>query len=143
MISPLTEGQVRDYRRVATVPPNLTDANVLIADKIYDSDWFREALTDLRIERCIPGRTNRKAPFLYDTDHYQQRERIERMFGRLNGYLSSIDQSTDGQRAAHRNQIRSMRSHVHERHLHRSYRHLLVISPVPSLPRKSRRSNAR
>lgn len=63
--------------------PDLPDANVLIAGKGYDSDWFREALTDLEIEPCIPGRANRKAPILYDTDLRKQRNRIERMFGRL------------------------------------------------------------
>ena len=79
----LTEGQVSDYRGAATVLPDLPDANVLIADKGYDSDWFREALTDLKIEPCIPGRANRKAPIPYDADLYKQRNRIERMFGRL------------------------------------------------------------
>ena len=29
---------------------DLPDAEVLIADKGYDSDWFREALTSLQIE---------------------------------------------------------------------------------------------
>jgi transposase len=75
--------RVSDCRGAATVLSDLPDAKVLIADKGYDSDWFREALTDLDIEPCIPGRANRKAPVLYDTDLYKQRNRIERMFGRL------------------------------------------------------------
>ena len=83
MILLLTEGQVSDYRGAATVLPDLPDADTLIADKGYDSDWFREALTDLKIEPCIPGRANRKAPIVYDADLYKQRNRIERMFGRL------------------------------------------------------------
>ena len=29
--------------------PDLPDADVLIADKGYDSDWFRQALSDLKI----------------------------------------------------------------------------------------------
>jgi len=33
------------------VLPALPDATVLIADKGYDSDWFREALTNLEITR--------------------------------------------------------------------------------------------
>jgi transposase len=75
--------RVSDCRGAATVLSDLPDAKVLIADKGYDSDWFREALTDLDIEPCIPGRANRKTPVLYDTDLYKQRNRIERMFGRL------------------------------------------------------------
>ena len=76
MILLLTEGQVSDYRGAATVLPDLPDADVLIADKGYDSDWFREALTGLKIEPCIPGRANRKAPILYDADLYKQRNQV-------------------------------------------------------------------
>jgi transposase len=117
----LTEGQVSDYRGAATVLPDLPDADVLIADKGHDSDWFREALTDLKITPCIPGRANRKAPIPYDADLYKQRNRIERMFGRLKLL------------ATHRHPTRPLRPHLHERHLHRSYRHLLVVSPEPRL----------
>jgi transposase len=46
----LTEGQVSDYRGAATMLPSLPDADMLIADKGYDSDWFREALACLGIE---------------------------------------------------------------------------------------------
>ncbi len=79
----LTEGEVSDYRGAATVLPALPEATVLIADKGYDSDPLREALIALKIEPCIPGRKNRKAPVPYDPALYKQRNRIERMFGRL------------------------------------------------------------
>ena len=72
-----------DYRGAATVLPALPEADVLIADKGYDSDWFREALSDLHIEPCIPSRSNRKEPIDYDKNLYKTRNRIERMFGRL------------------------------------------------------------
>ena len=38
----LTEGQVSDYRGAATMLPSLPDADMLIADKGYGSDWFRD-----------------------------------------------------------------------------------------------------
>jgi transposase len=79
----LTEGQVSDYRGAATVLPALPQADILIADRGYDSDWFRQALTERGIEPCIPGRKNRKQHIDYDADRYKQRNRIERMFGRL------------------------------------------------------------
>jgi transposase len=79
----LTEGQVSDYRGAATVLQTLPDAEVLIADKGYDSNWFRQALSDLDITPCIPGRKNRKAPVAYDTKIYKRRNLVERMFGRL------------------------------------------------------------
>jgi hypothetical protein len=43
----------RDYRGAATMLPSLPDADMLIADKGYDSDWFREALASLGIQPCI------------------------------------------------------------------------------------------
>jgi transposase len=79
----LTEGQVSDYRGAATILPTLPDANMLIADKGYDSDWFREGLAGMGIEPCIPGRSGRRQPVEYDEQAYKQRNRIERMFGRL------------------------------------------------------------
>ena len=83
MILLLTEGQVSDYRGAATVLPALPDADMLIADKGYDSDRFRDALRSLGITPCIPGRTSRKRAIEYDAVRYKQRNRIERMFGRL------------------------------------------------------------
>jgi transposase len=103
----LTEGRVSDYRGAATVLTDLPEADVLIADNGYDSDWFREALTVLEITPCIPGRTNRKAPVPYDAVLYKQRNRIERMFGRLKDWRRI---ATRYDRCA---------PHLHERHLHR------------------------
>ena len=79
----LTEGQVSDYRGAATVLPALPDADTLIADRGYDSNWFHEALADREIEPCIPGCKNRKEPIEYDVGLYKQRNLIERMFGRF------------------------------------------------------------
>ncbi|WP_148560966.1 IS5 family transposase [Magnetospira sp. QH-2] len=79
----LTEGQVSDYRGADTMLPAFPDADDLIADRGYDSDRFRQALLDLGIEPCIPGRSNRKEEILYDKALYKQRNLIERMFGRL------------------------------------------------------------
>jgi transposase len=55
----------------------------MIADKGYDSGWFRQALSRLKISPCIPGRSNRKAPITYDTKIYRQRNLVKRMFSRL------------------------------------------------------------
>ena len=79
----LTEGQVSDHRGAASILPALPPADILIADKRHDSDWFRQALMSLGIEPCIPGRNGRKKPVEYDEHTYKQRNRIERMFGRL------------------------------------------------------------
>jgi transposase len=46
-------------------------------------DWFRQALSDLDITPCIPGRKNRKAPVAYDTKIYKRRNLVERMVAGL------------------------------------------------------------
>ncbi len=79
----LTEGQVSDYKGAATVLPALPEADTLIADRGYDSDWFRAGLEDLGIEACIPGRRGRKSPVAYDEVRYRERNLIERMYGKL------------------------------------------------------------
>lgn len=79
----LTEGQTSDYRGALATLPALPDANTLIADRGYDSNWYREALNDKGITPCIPGRKNRKQPIAYDETQYRQRNLIERMFGKL------------------------------------------------------------
>ena len=86
----LTEGQVSDYRGASTVLPALPDAKLMLPDRCYESDWFREALASLGIAPCIPVRKNRKQPIQYDTERYKQRNRIERMVGRLKDFLSAI-----------------------------------------------------
>ena len=90
MILLLTEGQVSDYRGASTVLPALPDAKLMLADRCYESDWFREALASQGIAPCTPVRKNRKQPIQYDTERYKQRNRIERMVGRLNDFLSAI-----------------------------------------------------
>jgi transposase len=62
------------------LPP---DATMMIADRGYYSDWFRQALFGLKISPYILGRSSRKAPVTYDIEIYKQRNSVERMFGRL------------------------------------------------------------
>ncbi|MBB3810408.1 transposase [Pseudochelatococcus contaminans] len=65
------------------MPAVLPPAANLIADKGYDSNWFRQALIERGIEPCIPSNRTRKQPLPYDKRLYRQRHRIENMFGRL------------------------------------------------------------
>ena len=61
----------------------LPDAEVMIADKGYDSRRWRRALSQRNITPCIPGRRCHKQPVVYDTELYKSRNLIERLFGRL------------------------------------------------------------
>ena len=61
----LTAGQVSDYCGADTVLDALPEADILIADKGYDSDRLREALAKRGVKSCIPGRAKRKEPIVY------------------------------------------------------------------------------
>lgn len=79
----LTAGQVSDYKGAAELIDKLPSATAMLADRGYDSDWFRAALTARGIMPCIPPRRNRKKLIEYDKNLYKQRHKIENMFGRL------------------------------------------------------------
>jgi len=68
---------------VARCSQGVPQAKELLADKGYDSDWFRHALDARGIAACIPSKANRKVPIPHDTVLYRQRHKIENMFGKL------------------------------------------------------------
>ena len=61
----------------------MPNAKVLIGDKGYDSDEFRDALNARKIKACIPPRSNRTKPRSYSKTLYKQRHKIENMFAKL------------------------------------------------------------
>jgi transposase len=61
-----------------------TDA--VLADKGYDSDANRAAVRAQGAEPCIPPRKNRKEAVVYDRHLYQERNEVERFFGRIKQY---------------------------------------------------------
>lgn len=83
VILELSEGQMSDHKGAARVMSRLPKAAELLADRGYDSDWFRAALIEKGITPCIPPTKNRKIQYEYDKTLYKQRHKIENMFGRL------------------------------------------------------------
>jgi transposase len=79
----MTEGQVSDYKGATHMLEGLPTAKELLADRGYDSDWFREALINKGITPCIPPRKNRKIQHEYDKNIYKKRHKIENMFAKL------------------------------------------------------------
>ena len=79
----LSEGQLNDHVGARLMFDAMPRAEVLIADKGYDSDDFREALEECGITPCIPPRRNRKILIAYDKALYKTRHKIENLFAKL------------------------------------------------------------
>lgn len=79
----LSEGQLSDHIGAKLIYPAIPDAKVLIGDKGYDSDEFRNALNARKIKACIPPRSNRTAPTSYSKSMYKHRHKVENMFAKL------------------------------------------------------------
>ncbi len=92
----MTAGQVSDYTGAAALLGSLPQAEWLLADCGYDTDWFREALKDKGIRRCIPGLKSRSKPIKHGKRRYKGRNRIEIMFGGLKGTGGEWPRATTG-----------------------------------------------
>ena len=79
----LSEGQMSDHKGARLVLDALPPARNLIADRGYDSTWFRAALAAKGIQPCIPSSRSRKCPFACDKTLHRQRHKIENMFAKL------------------------------------------------------------
>jgi transposase len=79
----LTEGQLNDHVGARLMFRSKPRAQVLIADKGYDSNEFRQALKRRGIEACIPPRQHRKVLIPYDKKLYKSRHKIENLFARF------------------------------------------------------------
>ncbi|PWC58395.1 transposase [Azospirillum sp. TSH7] len=79
----LSEGQMSDHTGARLLLDILPAGAMLIADRGYDSNWFRMALAERNIEPCIPPTRSRKVPLNYDKGLYRQRHKVENMFAKL------------------------------------------------------------
>ncbi|OAJ65959.1 transposase [Gluconobacter cerinus] len=66
-------GQISDYTGTTALLDSLPPAEWMLADRGYDSDWFRDGLEDKGIRPCIPGRKSRTTPVSYDKRKYRRR----------------------------------------------------------------------
>ncbi len=71
-----------DHKGARLLLDTLPPASHLIADRGYDSAWFRKELQGRGIEPCILSSQSRKALFPYKV-LYRQRHRIENLFAKL------------------------------------------------------------
>jgi len=64
-------GQMSDVRGGLALLKALPPGKVLLADKGYDADWFRESLQHKGSAACIPARCGRKNPARHDPKRYR------------------------------------------------------------------------
>ena len=57
-----------------------------VADKGFDSDQLRKDLMELGNRCCIPGRSNRLIPIVYNKAFYRLRHHVENFFQRIKSY---------------------------------------------------------
>lgn len=81
----LLPGQAHDLRGTGALMDGLT-CGQLLADRAFDADWLREALTGAGIEPVIPPKSNRRFPAEFDRETCKWRHLIENLFGRLKEY---------------------------------------------------------
>jgi len=102
----LTEGQMSDHKVAVLLFSQLPQAKELLADKGYDSDWFRHALAHHPMHPANgqsqgPARLRRTTR----SPATQDREPV----------------CTPQGLVTHRHSLRPLRVHIHVRHHHRSY----------------------
>lgn len=78
----LTGGQVADVTKGEELVAGL-GADLVIADKGYDSDRLVGAIEASGAEAVIPPRSNRKEKRGYDKHWYKDRNLVERFIGRV------------------------------------------------------------
>jgi transposase len=78
----ITPGQRNDITQAKSLI-NGTHGSIVIADKGYDSDDFRDFLFKQECAVEIPPRSNRKNQYEYDEHIYKERHAIECFFGKI------------------------------------------------------------
>ncbi|SHL73489.1 Transposase DDE domain-containing protein [Hymenobacter psychrotolerans DSM 18569] len=58
----------------------------MLADRAYDADYVRAAVTQAGAHAVIPSKKNRTHPIPHDADAYKHRNQIERCVNRLKAY---------------------------------------------------------
>ena len=63
--------------------PEDCPVELAVADRAYDSDDVRDRLLDRDIGPNIPSKVNRLEPIEHDADAYRDRNKVERLVGKL------------------------------------------------------------
>ncbi len=81
----LLPGQAHDLRGTTALIGGLS-CGYLLADRAFDANWLREALSEAKIEAVIPPKSNRRFPAEFDKETYKWRHLIENFFQKIKEY---------------------------------------------------------
>ena len=81
----LLPGQAHDLRGTASMIEGLSCGH-LLADRAFDANWLREALSAANIKAVIPPKSNHRFPADFDCETYKWRHLIENCFQKINEY---------------------------------------------------------
>ena len=82
----LTPGQRHDaaaFPEVLDAVPEACPVEAAVADRAFDSDAIREELVERDVCPVIPSKANRVEPIPHDEDWYRERNKVERLVGKL------------------------------------------------------------
>jgi transposase len=99
----LTAGQVADCTQADALTEDLSQGDILLADKGYDSNALRAKAAERKAWANIPPKTNRKGSFVFSPWVYRQRNLIERFFNKIKqfrGIATRYDKNPDNFLAA-------------------------------------------
>jgi transposase len=79
----LTEGQAHDGRSADDMMASLTEGDILLADRAYDSDRLRQDMAARGAWANIRAMPHRKTPPAFCHWLYRQRNAVERFFNKI------------------------------------------------------------
>lgn len=94
----LTAGQIADCQEAEYLIENLTEGDILLADKGYDTNLIRAKAIERKAWANIPPKKNRKGVFAFSAWVYCQRNLDERFFNQIKqfrGIATRYDKDPD------------------------------------------------
>jgi transposase len=82
----ITPGQAHDGRSAADMLDTLTDGDVLLADRAYDSDGLRTAMAARGVWANVRAMPQRIKPPAFSSYLYKLRNLVERFFSKIKHY---------------------------------------------------------
>lgn len=90
----LTAGQIADCQEAEALIESVSEGDILLADKGYDTNAIRDLLAKKKAWANIPPKSNRKGRFPFSKWVYRQRNLVERFFNRSNSSVGSPPDTT-------------------------------------------------